>query len=83
MVEAAIERALRRMGVETLDMLQVHWWDYDDDRYLDALGELARLRDEGRIRHLGLTNFDTEHIPAESSTPVSRLSPNQVQYSLI
>src|SRR5215813_1886840 len=40
-VEAAVAVSRRRMGVETLDLLQFHWWDYGDRRYLDALSHLA------------------------------------------
>src|ERR1700746_1575166 len=41
LVEAAIDRSLRRMDVETIDLLQFHWWDYADAGYLDALTFLA------------------------------------------
>ncbi len=58
-VEDAIARSLSRMAVDRLNLLQFHWWDYRDDRYLDALQHLTVLRDEGKIQHLGLTNFDT------------------------
>ncbi|HEU0217388.1 MAG TPA: aldo/keto reductase, partial [Stellaceae bacterium] len=61
-VEAAIDVSRRRMGVDRLDLLQFHWWDYSDRRYLDALKHLADLRDEGKIRQLALTNFDTERL---------------------
>jgi aryl-alcohol dehydrogenase-like predicted oxidoreductase len=61
-VEEAIGISLRRMRVEALDLLQFHWWDYRDDAYLDALKHLADLQQEGRIKHLALTNFDTEHL---------------------
>jgi aryl-alcohol dehydrogenase-like predicted oxidoreductase len=81
-VEEAIGVSLSRMGVERLDLLQFHWWDYTDRGYLDALCHLADLRNEGRILHLGLTNFDTERlrIIAENGLPVVS---NQVQYSLV
>ena len=42
-VESNIEISLRRMNVEVLDMLQFHWWDYGDMRYLDALSNLDSL----------------------------------------
>ena len=61
-VENNIDRSLHRMGVETLDLLQFHWWDYQDSRYLDALTHLAELRDEGKIHRVALTNFDTERL---------------------
>jgi len=81
-VEEAIGISLRRMGAERLDLLQFHWWDYRDQRYLDALRHLADLRDGGRIRHLALTNFDTERLAIIAEHGI-RVVSNQVQYSLI
>ena len=81
-VEQNIAISLRRMDVETLDLLQFHWWDYHDTSYLDALTYLSHLRDEGKIRHLGLTNFDTDHLKRIADHGVTVVS-NQVQYSLI
>jgi len=81
-VEDAIEISLRRMRVESLDLLQFHWWDYRDDAYLDALKHLADLQQEGRIKHLALTNFDTDHLRLITERGI-RIVSNQVQYSLI
>jgi aryl-alcohol dehydrogenase-like predicted oxidoreductase len=81
-VEDAIAVSLRRMGVERLDLLQFHWWDYQDRRYLDALKHLADLRQEGKIRHLALTNFDTERLGVIVDAGIPIVS-NQVQYSLV
>jgi len=81
-VEAAVDISLRRMAVDRLDLLQFHWWDYADPGYLDALHHLAELRDAGKIRHLGLTNFDTERLRVITETGI-RIVSNQVQYSLV
>jgi aryl-alcohol dehydrogenase-like predicted oxidoreductase len=81
-VEQAIDRSRQRMGVETLDLLQFHWWDYADASYLDALRHMADLQAEGRICHLALTNFDTEHLRIIRDAGIKIVS-NQVQYSLI
>src|SRR5882762_6289056 len=81
-VEQAIVVSLRRMGVDRLDLLQFHWWDYNDRRYLDALTHLADLRQEGKIRHLALTNFDTERLGIIVDAGIPIVS-NQVQYSLV
>ena len=81
-VESNVDISLRRMDVETIDLLQFHWWDYQDESYLEALAHLSGLRDAGRIRHLGLTNFDTEHLARIADQGI-RLVSNQVQYSLI
>lgn len=68
-VEGAIDVSLRRMDVPALDLLQFRWWDYGDMRYLDALRRLADLREAGKIRHLALTNFDTEHLETIDLSP--------------
>lgn len=81
-VEKAIQVSLDRMGVETLDLLQFHWWEYRDSGYLSALTHLAFLVREGKIRHLGLTNFDTRHLKNLRDNGI-RIVSNQVQYSLI
>ena len=81
-VEANIARSLRRMDVATLDLLQFHWWDYTDPNYLEALTHLSHLRDEGKIKHLALTNFDTEHLRIIVEHGI-RVVSNQVQYSLV
>jgi aryl-alcohol dehydrogenase-like predicted oxidoreductase len=81
-VESAITRSLSRMGVKSLDLLQFHWWDYGDDAYLDALKYLADLQQEGKIRHLALTNFDTERLRIITEHGI-RIVSNQVQYSLV
>ena len=82
LVEEAIDRSLSRMGVEALDLLQFHWWEYRDERYLDAFAQMSDLVTEGKIRHLALTNFDTEHLDGLLERGFEVVS-NQVQYSLI
>jgi aryl-alcohol dehydrogenase-like predicted oxidoreductase len=81
-VVEAVNTSLRRMGMERLDLLQFHWWDYADAGYLDALGHLMDLRAAGKIRHLGLTNFDTERLAQILSHGIQVVS-HQVQYSLL
>lgn len=81
-VEAAVAVSLRRMQMDCLDLLQFHWWDYGDRRYLDALQHLADLCDEGKIGHLALTNFDTEHLAVIVDAGI-RIVSNQVQFSLV
>ncbi|HKX80916.1 MAG TPA: aldo/keto reductase, partial [Nitrososphaera sp.] len=77
-----VERSLRRMMVQTLDLVQFHWWDYNNPYYIDALKHLSDLRDEGKIRHVGLTNFDTERMEVMGDSGLKIVS-NQVQYSII
>ena len=81
-VEENISLSLKRMNIETLDLLQFHWWDYHDANYLDALTYLSELRDEGRIKHVALTNFNTEHLGRIADNGI-RIVSNQVQFSLV
>jgi aryl-alcohol dehydrogenase-like predicted oxidoreductase len=82
LVEQAVDVSRSRMDVDRLDLLQFHWWDYADPGYLDALKHLTDLREEGKIRHLALTNFDTERLRIIVEHDI-RIVSNQVQYSLV
>lgn len=81
-VSAAIETSLTRLGVERLDLVQFHWWDYDQPGCVEAAGWLSDLRDEGKIRCLGTTNFDSNHLEELSAAGIPLLT-NQAQYSLL
>lgn len=82
LVEDNINISRKRMGVETLDLMQFHWWEYRDPNYLDALKYMAELQQEGKIKHLALTNFDTEHLQIILEHGIKIVS-NQVQFSLV
>lgn len=81
-VEHHVEKSIKKMHVNTIDVLQFHWWDYTDTGYLDALYHLTKLCDAGKIRHIGLTNFDTERMEIMVEQGFKLVS-NQVQYSII
>ncbi|MBW4612100.1 MAG: aldo/keto reductase [Desmonostoc vinosum HA7617-LM4] len=82
LVEENIDISLRRMDVESLDLMQFHWWEYQDKNYLEALKYMAELQTEGKIKHLALTNFDTEHLKIIVDAGIKIVS-NQVQFSLV
>ncbi|HXW19584.1 MAG TPA: aldo/keto reductase [Roseiarcus sp.] len=81
-VEAGVRERKERLGVETLDLVQFHWWAYHHPAWLDALHEMDRLRREGSIRALGVTNFDAAHLALALADGVE-LASNQVSFSLI
>ncbi len=81
-VREAVERSLRRMQAERLDLLQFHCWNYADPSYLDTLFYLQELKDEGLIRHLGLTNTDTAHLRMIVNSGIA-IASNQVCFSLL
>lgn len=77
-----IEQSLKKMSTDCIDLLQFHWWDYNDTSYLDALHHLSKLQSEQKIKHLGLTNFDTERVRIMIENGFHIVS-NQVQYSIL
>jgi aryl-alcohol dehydrogenase-like predicted oxidoreductase len=77
-----IQKSLNRMNVSSIDLLQFHWWDYNNPYYMDALKYLADLRDNGIIKNIGLTNFDTERMQIIMDAELPIVS-NQIQYSII
>lgn len=81
-VENIIDRSLSRLKLEALDLVQFHWWDFDVPGYVETAVELDRLRRMGKIRHIGITNFDIAHTGELLAAGVSILS-HQVQYSLL
>ena len=81
-VERIIDRSLQRLGVERLDLVQFHWWDYDVPGYVEAATHLRELQDAGKIKHIGVTNFDVPHLREILDAGVPVVS-NQVQYSVL
>jgi aryl-alcohol dehydrogenase-like predicted oxidoreductase len=81
-VEHYIDKSLEKMNTDTLDLLQFHWWDYNDPRYIDALIHLSNLQEKGKIKHIGLTNFDTPRMQIITEQNLKIVS-NQVQYSIL
>jgi aryl-alcohol dehydrogenase-like predicted oxidoreductase len=77
-----IEQSMQKMKTDCIDLIQFHWWDYDNKSYLDAMNNLSKLQNEGKIKHIGLTNFDTEHVRIMKEYGHDIVS-NQVQYSIL
>jgi aryl-alcohol dehydrogenase-like predicted oxidoreductase len=79
--ENIIDRSLRRLNRDVLDLVQFHWWDYDTPGCLDTAGHLYRLKEKGKIRNVGVTNFDTRHFAeiVEAGIPIVSI---QTQYSV-
>jgi len=81
-VRAGIRRSMDRLKTETIDLLQLHWWSFEHPAYLDAMRELGAIQAAGGIRHLGLTNFDTDHLRLLVRHG-HRIATNQVCFSLL
>jgi aryl-alcohol dehydrogenase-like predicted oxidoreductase len=81
-IEAIVDRSLARLRVERLDLVQFHWWNYDEPRWLEAMGWLDELRRAGKVGLIGGTNFDTAHVREILAAGIP-LASMQVQYSVL
>lgn len=81
-VEAAIDRSLTRLHKDALDLVQFHWWNYEVPGCVEVAGRLVDLQAKGKIRHIGVTNFDTDHLAelVDAGIPVVSM---QAQYSTL
>jgi aryl-alcohol dehydrogenase-like predicted oxidoreductase len=74
------EASLTRLGVDAIDVYQIHWPIPEQD-IEQGWAALAELKDQGLVRHIGVSNFDVEQLQRiQQIAPVETLQP---QYSLI
>ncbi len=74
------EGSLARLGLEAIDLYQIHWPVPDED-IEEGFSALKELKDEGLVRHIGVSNFDVEQMRRiQQIAPIETLQP---QYSLI
>jgi aryl-alcohol dehydrogenase-like predicted oxidoreductase/enamine deaminase RidA (YjgF/YER057c/UK114 family) len=81
-VRRGVQERLDRLGVEKVDLLQFHWWTFEHPAWLDALHEMAKLKEERLIDAIGVTNFDAAHLRVALSDGIP-LATNQVSFSLV
>lgn len=80
-VRKECEESLRRLRVETIDLYQVHWPPENDPELEEGWQALADLQRAGKVRWIGVSNFDVEHMRrAQAIAPVISLQP---PYSLV
>ncbi|KAI0201974.1 NADP-dependent oxidoreductase domain-containing protein [Astrocystis sublimbata] len=80
--EAAVNLALERMGQKQIALMQYHVWDYSDDTYLHNLVHLRAMQEEGKIKHIGVTNVDAAHLELMIDSGF-RIATNQVSCSVL
>src|SRR5579884_1350056 len=74
------EASLGRLRVDAIDLYQIHWPNPEED-IEEGWGALAELKEQGLVRHIGVSNFDTDQLERiRQIAPVETLQP---QYSLI
>jgi aryl-alcohol dehydrogenase-like predicted oxidoreductase len=79
-VRRECEASLKRLGVDVIDLYQIHWPNPDNE-IEEGWETLARLKEEGKVRFIGVSNFDVDQMRrAQIIAPISSLQP---PYSLL
>ncbi|HXL73553.1 MAG TPA: aldo/keto reductase, partial [bacterium] len=74
-IRGECEDSLRRLSMERLDLVQIHWPNPDAD-IEEAWGELAKLKKEGKIRWIAVSNFSTTQMKrCQAIAPITSLQP--------
>ena len=61
-VREAYDASRKRLGVDYIDLLLVHWPNPDQDRYVDAVQGLQKLLESGDLRAIGVSNYKPTHL---------------------
>ena len=79
-IRREVEASLKRLGREVIDLYQIHWPD-GKTPVEEAWGEMVRLKEEGKVRYIGVSNFSIEEIQrCQAIAPVQSLQP---PYSMV
>jgi aryl-alcohol dehydrogenase-like predicted oxidoreductase len=79
-VRRECEDSLRRLQTDVIDLYQIHWPEPDDD-IEEGWTEMARLRQEGKVRYIGVSNFSVSQMQrAQTIAPITSLQP---PYSIV
>ena len=79
--QAACERSLRRLGIECLDLYLLHW--RGSEPFAETIAAFETLKAQGKIRHWGVSNLDTEDLQEWVDTPGgAAVAVDQVLYNL-
>jgi aryl-alcohol dehydrogenase-like predicted oxidoreductase len=79
-IERQCEESLRRLGVEAIDLYQIHWPDPDEDLE-EGWAACVALLSAGKVRHIGVSNFNIEQL--QRANAVATVETLQPPYSLI
>ncbi len=59
---ASVERSLKTIGVDQVDLMLIHWPVPDQDLYVETWKAFIEMRDEGLMRSIGTSNFNADHL---------------------
>ncbi|MGA2561847.1 MAG: aldo/keto reductase [Terracidiphilus sp.] len=70
-----LDSSLRRLGVEVIDLYQIHWPNPEEE-IEEGWETLARFKQQGKIRWIGVSNFSVDHMKrAQAIAPITSLQP--------
>jgi aryl-alcohol dehydrogenase-like predicted oxidoreductase len=79
-IRQELENSLKRLGTDVIDLYQCHWPD-PNTPIEETMAEMTRMKTEGKIRAIGVSNFDA--VLLKKAQKVAQIASNQVQYSLL
>lgn len=79
-IRKEVEVSLKRLGTDVIDLYQCHFPD-PNTPIEDTMAEMAKMKAEGKIRYIGVSNFDVALL--QKAKKVAPVTSNQVQYSLL
>jgi aryl-alcohol dehydrogenase-like predicted oxidoreductase len=84
-IRLEIEQSLRRLGVECIDLYQTHWPSVEPDftPIADTIACLLELRDQGKIRAIGVCNVSGDELQENLRCAGGALASNQFRYSML
>ena len=77
----AADGSLKELGTDHIDLYQLHW-PSSDIPIGETMGAMDRLVKEGKVRHIGVSNFSVAQLQAAQDATANRIVANQVRYSL-
>lgn len=81
-VRAGVQERLDRLGTDCIDLLQLHWWTFEHPGWVDVMDMLMKLKSDGLIGSIGLTNVGADHLHMMVSAGYE-IDTNQVSFSVI
>ncbi len=79
-IRREVEESLTRLGIETIDLYQIHW-PMPDEEIEEGWATMADLKREGKVRHIGVSNFNVSQM--ERAIRIAPITSLQPPYSLI
>jgi len=79
-VRKECENSLRRLRVEAIDLYQIHWPE-PEEQIEEGWETLVRLKEEGKVRWIGVSNFQVSHL--ERALRIAPITSNQPPYSIV